>query len=30
LALAVQTNPTADKIKLGLAALIVLAGMVGY
>jgi preprotein translocase subunit SecE len=30
LALAVQTNPTADKIKLGFAALIVLAGMVGY
>jgi preprotein translocase subunit SecE len=30
LALAVQTNPTADKIKLGLTGLIVLAGMVGY
>ena len=30
MALAVQTNPTADKIKLGLTGLIVLAGMVGY
>jgi preprotein translocase subunit SecE len=30
LALAVQTNPTADKIKLGLTGLIVLAGMIGY
>jgi preprotein translocase subunit SecE len=30
LALAVQTNPTADKIKLGLTGLIVLAGIVGY
>ncbi len=30
MALALQTNPTADKIKLGLAALIVLAAMVGF
>ena len=30
MALAVQTNPTADKIKLALAALIVLAGMAGF
>jgi preprotein translocase subunit SecE len=30
LALALQTNPTADKIKLGLAALIALAAMAGF
>ena len=30
MSLAVQTNPMADKIKLILAGLIVLAGMVGY
>ena len=30
MALAVQTNPTADKIKLTIAGLIVLAGMVGF
>jgi preprotein translocase subunit SecE len=30
LALALQTNPTADKIKLGLVALIVLAAMAGF
>jgi len=30
LALALQTNPTADKIKLGLAALIALGAMAGF
>ncbi|HMK24089.1 MAG TPA: preprotein translocase subunit SecE [Terriglobales bacterium] len=30
MALAVQSNPTADKVKLGLAALIVLAAMAGF